>query len=380
MLIGLDDDNSRYHRQELITWWDQSRLSASRVLIVGAGALGNEVAKNLALVGVGELVLVDMDDIEHSNLARCVFFRESDEGSNKAQVLAREVVKLNNEVTASSFGVPIQRLGLGFISNFDLIIGALDNREARMWVNQAARKLGKSWIDGAIEGLHGRVRVFGPEGPCYECTLSENDYVQLSHRRSCALLAPEEILSGKTPTNATTAGIVSAVQSQEAIKHLVGREDLVSLVGKSWEFIGDSMLTFVTGFREDEFCPAHDVYENLTELSGPKNIRELIDSAGVEFSAIQAIDLEEDLLTLEACPQCGFGDKQSFLRSSAALGSGRCAECDAELPGEMSTSLLPSDARLTSSFVELGFARHDVVTVRTNTERLHFSIQGVQDV
>jgi adenylyltransferase/sulfurtransferase len=65
---------SPYDRQERITWWNQKKLLASNVLVVGAGALGNEIVKNLVLVGVGNITIVDMDIIEHTNLARCVFF------------------------------------------------------------------------------------------------------------------------------------------------------------------------------------------------------------------------------------------------------------------------------------------------------------------
>lgn len=89
------DDSGRYHRQELITWWDQSKLKASKVLVVGAGAIGNEVVKNLALVGVGTIKVCDMDTIENSNLARCAFFREADQGFYKAEVLARRAQELN---------------------------------------------------------------------------------------------------------------------------------------------------------------------------------------------------------------------------------------------------------------------------------------------
>ena len=87
-MIDLEATESRYDRQELITWWDQPRLQASRVLVVGAGALGNELCKNLALLGIGHLEVIDLDIIERSNLARCVLFSDRDQGHPKAEVAA----------------------------------------------------------------------------------------------------------------------------------------------------------------------------------------------------------------------------------------------------------------------------------------------------
>ena len=64
------DDEDRYARFRLIAWWDQQKLAAAKVLVVGAGALGNEVLKNLCLLGVGHVYVVDFDTIEESNLSR----------------------------------------------------------------------------------------------------------------------------------------------------------------------------------------------------------------------------------------------------------------------------------------------------------------------
>src|SRR5262245_48450748 len=78
--------SDRYARQQLIEWWDQERLRNARVLVAGAGALGNEVSKNLALLGVGHLLLVDADRVEHSNLSRTVLFQDHDVGRSKVAV------------------------------------------------------------------------------------------------------------------------------------------------------------------------------------------------------------------------------------------------------------------------------------------------------
>src|SRR4051794_989267 len=82
------DDDDRYGRLRLIPWWRQERLAAARVLVVGAGALGNEVIKNLALLGVGTTLVIDLDDVEPSNLSRSVLFRAEDGGQPKSDVAA----------------------------------------------------------------------------------------------------------------------------------------------------------------------------------------------------------------------------------------------------------------------------------------------------
>src|SRR4051794_34828877 len=82
------DDADRYGRLRLIPWWRQERLAAAKVLVVGAGALGNEVLKNIALLGVGTTYLIDFDTVETSNLSRSVLFRHGDGGRPKAEVAA----------------------------------------------------------------------------------------------------------------------------------------------------------------------------------------------------------------------------------------------------------------------------------------------------
>jgi molybdopterin/thiamine biosynthesis adenylyltransferase len=122
----------RYHRQTLIPWWDQQKVAAAKILVVGAGALGNEIGKLLALTGVGRVLFFDPDTIERSNLSRSVLFRDSDEGRPKVAALVARMRELNPEVQVVGRAENvIERAGLGLFFWADVVIGAVDNREAR---------------------------------------------------------------------------------------------------------------------------------------------------------------------------------------------------------------------------------------------------------
>src|SRR5512135_322838 len=205
---------------EFISWWERDKVQAARVMVIGAGALGNEVLKNLALMGVGNLFIVDFDTIEAANLSRSVLYRPEDNGKKKAEVAARRIKELNPDVHVQFFHGDVNtQLGLGIFRRMDAIVGCLDNREARLSINRFAYRLNKPWVDGAIQELLGLVRVFVPgEGACYECTLTEQARREMSLRYSCPLLARQNILLGKVPTTPTISSIVAAIQAQEALK------------------------------------------------------------------------------------------------------------------------------------------------------------------
>ena len=88
-LVDGDIREDRYSRLRLIPWWDQAKIAACNLLVVGAGALGNEILKNAALLGFRNVIVVDMDRIEVSNLSRTILYREQDIGEFKAVVAAK---------------------------------------------------------------------------------------------------------------------------------------------------------------------------------------------------------------------------------------------------------------------------------------------------
>ena len=225
-IIITDPDSDRYHTFSYISWWQQEVVRDATVMVIGAGALGNEVIKNLALMGIGNILICDFDTIEDSNLSRSVLFRETDNGRRKVDAAAEAVKKLNPDVKVKAWHGDINaEIGLGVFRHVDVIVGCLDNREARLSIDRFSQFINRPWVDGAIQELMGIVRVFWPgRGANYESTLTDYDYQMISLRYSCPLLARENVLQGKVPTTPTSASIVAAFQTQEALKLIHGME------------------------------------------------------------------------------------------------------------------------------------------------------------
>ncbi len=157
---------------------DKDLLKKSTIFIAGVGALGCEIAKDLALAGVGKLVLVDLDTIETSNLSRQLLFRMEDIGRPKAEIAAKRVKELNPAVEVEFFFKRIQDLPIDMYEECDVIIAALDNVQARFDLNVIARRVKRPMIEGGTVGFEGHVQVIVPAGAkfldetaCYRCVV-----------------------------------------------------------------------------------------------------------------------------------------------------------------------------------------------------------------
>ena len=148
-----------------------------------------------------------------------------------------------------------------------MVIGGLDNREARLAINRNCWRVNRPWIDGAIEQIQGVARVFIPDAestaPCYECTMSQRDWQLLQMRRSCNLLSREEMERGKTPTTPTISSIIAGVQCQEAVKLLHGME---TIGGRGWVFKGLSTDAYQTEYQRKATCYSHDTLDEIVSL------------------------------------------------------------------------------------------------------------------
>jgi molybdopterin/thiamine biosynthesis adenylyltransferase len=379
--IDLDEGHDRYHRQSLISWWDQDRLRGASVLVVGAGALGNELVKNLALTGVGRIVVADMDVVENSNLARCAFFRATDEGRLKAEVLAERATELNPDVEILPLVGDVRlTAGLGLFREVDVVLGGLDNREARLFVNQACWKTSTPWIDGAIEGLMGVVRVFiPPDTACYECTMSAHDHELIAHRRTCALLSRADMLAGKTPTTATTSSVIAGLQAQEAIKILhADRLGPPALAGAGFQFVGLTHDSYVVRYHRREDCLSHDTYELDTgETVDPTSSFRVLLERAQELLGVDAIlELEHELVVAGTCEACGFHGQVLQPVDKLDAGSGLCPRCRDPWRLSFTHSIDESSVLLDATPSDLGLPDADVVVGRSGLRRCFFVLTG----
>jgi adenylyltransferase/sulfurtransferase len=373
-------DESRYDRQERVSWWDQERLAAATVLVVGAGALGNEVVKNLALIGVGSICVIDIDTIEASNLARCVFFRSGDEGRPKAPTLAVRARELNPDVTIEGVVADIRSFGTGLFLRADVVVGALDNREARLYCNRLAARAGRSWVDGAIEALSGVARVFSPPDSCFECTLSEADWQVLAHRQSCRLLSLEEMEDGKVPTTATTSSIVGGIEAQEVMKLLHNRGGGVHPLAGAIVFDGANNDAYPLSYGSREDCLAHHRFDPVSVVDLPPDELAALTAADLSRIAWPEVGSEEPLVIELAddnvigwrCTTCETTTPEHRPVSLISWGDAACAVCGEPRLPEFVTSIDVPGPHADRTLIELGIRIDEILSVRRGVEERYF--------
>lgn len=373
------DDEDRYSRLRLISWWKQEQLRAAKILVVGAGALGNEVLKNLALLGVGQIYVVDFDLIEHSNLTRSVLFRARDRGRSKAEAAAEALRDMNPDTHVTPLRANIiTEVGLGLFREVDVVIGCLDNREARLWVNRQCWKVGTPWIDGGIQEISGVVKVFQPpHSACYECAMTENDYRLINLRYSCPLLSREEIMAGRVPTAPTISSFIAALQTQEALKLLHG---IPVAAGQALVFSGLTNQFYTTNLPFKEDCLSHDPYPEPIALplaAASTTANALFVAAREHFSSDGelSLGLERDLVVAFECHACK--NKTRVMRVQQAVRSteATCSCGETRLP-IFANNVEPGDELSEETLSALGIPPYDLIRLTCGNEQQAFLLEG----
>ena len=373
-----------------LSWFKQKKVSSAHVMVVGCGALGNEVIKNLALFGVGNLVLVDFDEVEYSNLTRSILFTQEDALKHRYKVdaAAESVKKINPNINVTTIvGDIATSVGLGLIRKMNVVVGCLDNRWARYTLNRLCMRAGVPWVDGGINALEGVAKVFIPGKNCYACTLEPSALEDLKRSTSCAVAIKRNIESGRVPTTPVVASIIGAVQAQEAMK-LIHKEaldsgELASLCGKMFCYDGASMtVRLVSHEAWDEDCPVHENWSPVVEspLTNLNTVEEVLayikdkfstDSAEIVLRNQAFVDFIEDRITGEKynvmLPEA---EVSSFIENDEVLRSKPMGQFYQHTIRNINAKFTHMDLTLR----HLGIPTQDVLHVKTNIEEYYIEL------
>lgn len=377
-----DTAGDRYASFQFISWWNQQLLRDASVMVVGAGALGNEVLKNLALMGIGKIFIVDFDRVEPGNLGRAVLFRAQDSGRFKADAAAQAVHEINPDVEAYPFCSDVTMdIGLGVFRRMDVIIACLDNREARLFLNSMSFHLNKPWVDGAIQELMGVARVFWPgQGACYECTLTPADWEAINLRYSCSLLNREKLLEGKIPTTPTIASIIAAIETQEALKLL---HNLPVQLGKGFFYNGLNNQSYIVQYPFREDCQGHDsAYDPIIALpvqAETTTIGEMLAIVRQQLGSGAQLELDFELVTHFHCPTCMvdhpvFQPLRRLDRQTA-----QCPKCGLQRQALIIHTIFGDELFLDRTLASIGIPPLHILSVRSGQDYTFFQLAGDLD-
>ncbi|MHA1940338.1 MAG: ThiF family adenylyltransferase [Candidatus Hodarchaeales archaeon] len=169
--MSSDSSVRKYDRQQRLSIWNQQIIENSTIMIVGVGGTGGEVSKNLALLGIGKLILVDTDTIEYSNLNRQLLFTESDVGKYKVDAATKAIInRYNNSIQISKYNQLIEDLPHKTFEKVDILAGCVDNFQARQYLNEIALEFDIPLIDSATDGYFGQIQSVNVESyGCLAC-------------------------------------------------------------------------------------------------------------------------------------------------------------------------------------------------------------------
>jgi adenylyltransferase/sulfurtransferase len=367
----------RYARHYLIDWWDQDKLLKANVIVVGAGALGNEALKLLALMGVGRVHIVDFDTIEISNLTRMVLFNEKDIGRNKAEVAAERTRQLNpdTEVTYTNGNLEYD-LGWGEYKEADVVLGCLDSIDARLSLNRICQMVGVPWVNGGIGVTEGEVSYFDPDqGACFECTMTESMWEQRNQRYSCGWLR-SLIQEQKVPTTATIASIVAALMVNQAF--LVLHDDKKSGLGPSQRlFICLKPYSLnVASVPKNPECYAHDHMGQMVPLErAPHEITadEILQLVGSPESSY--LEIMFDIAIKLTCPNCRAEEYLLLPTKSLDLTVLPCKRCSSERK-LFSTGFIEGGSELARrKLSDLSIPKKHIVAAHSSGDRKYFLLK-----
>jgi len=295
------------------------RVRSARFAVVGAGAVGNELVKNLALLGSGTLDIFDLDRIESHNLTRSIFFREADVGQWKATVLADRASAVDPSCAVRGVAGDFRdTLRLRDLAGYDAAFACVDSLEARIALSQMCRLVATPLVNTGVDSRFVAVEVFPfgvrEDSACYECHLPESAYARLAERYSCGWLRKRAWASQVVPTSPITASIAGAHAAAAALQ-LVGGP-IPSGASRLLVDAGSGHSTRVELTRESRCAGCAGAPDRPPLIFAKRSLHDLLGGGLLPPEA--ELRLSDPVIAGGGCVQCGTGIGDAYVLQRAS--------------------------------------------------------------
>jgi molybdopterin/thiamine biosynthesis adenylyltransferase len=327
-------DVTGLHSRSILAGYDPERLRAGKVLVAGLGALGQNLVQNLALLGVGRLMLVDFDVFEGHNATRSPFFPTPAEkerfGTGKAVIVAHRAAQVSTAACAEVYYSDrlIQVLGDGAVSWADVVVAAVDSLTARAWLAERCRLLGKPMIEGGFSGPDFNLSAFAgqPGTVCYRCGRPERD-----SSMSCTAYALTAEAMAIVPAIQTSAAVLGGYQAEQVVQLLHGRTERLGY--RSYGNVRRETLQ-TAQLPVGSACPGihqpEPIIGMLRDVTADTTLKDLLSAVARQFGHGR-IWLSEAVIPSSSCTTC-LVPCHVRATESAWMADPRCASCGGPWP------------------------------------------------
>lgn len=304
-----------------------------RILVVGVGAGGNEVLKNLLLMGFGHLTIIDFDHVEDSNLSRTTLFRKEDIGKSKSLVAAerlREMALHENPEIVGLHGNLMTDFGKGLFVEHDIVICCVDTQKCRAYINDMCVLTRTPFFEMGFSGYDVDICFFAPEGSMTQkdgtvieklpstdgvfptmngvfpvCLREEIGFGDFEEKRnSCSGYKVQDTNLSKIPTIQISAGMAGVLVATELIKYLDGID---SLRNKMLLYFGKTYSTMICNYQRSSKCTIHDEEFNLVEIPVKCDVtlKEVLEAIEAKLGGKAMLTLPDEFIISNKCHICG---------------------------------------------------------------------------
>lgn len=329
----LMESQDYFKRQNMVVSPNAAKLiKTTKILVVGAGAGGNEILKNLMLMGFGNITIVDFDIVEDSNLSRTTLFRKEDIGKSKSLVAAerlKEMALHENPCIVGLHGNLMTDFGKGLFVEHDIVICCVDTQKCRAYINDWCVRTKTPFFEMGFAEYDVDVCFFAPEGTMTQsngtvieklptdngifprfngnfpvCLREEIGFGNFEEKRnSCSGYKVKDVNLAKIPTIQVSAAMAGVLVATELVKFLDGKDKIRN---KMLLYFGLTFETMICSYNRNPKCVIHD--ENIEIKvceSHNETIGELIHRLEHDYEGKILLNLPDEFVISGRCHICG---------------------------------------------------------------------------